>query len=178
MGCDIHLYLEYQRKDRKNGDRDYWNSLFGRSNPGRNYWMFGLMSEGVRVDIPGAFPKKGLPDNISWRTRMDSELTIVDGDTDEEGACSLDQALRWAQYGHKIRYGNNGEPRTIEHPDWHSHSWLSTEEFKKVIELYNKKAEEAGYNKYSEPGYRAILAAMETLEENGQTARLIFWFDN
>ena len=54
----------------------------------------------------------------------------------------------------------------VSHPDWHSHTWLSADEFEKAIQdLGNEK-------------YRAALAAMRSFEADGLDARIVIWFDN
>ena len=73
MGCDIHWYSE----SKKNGDWicDQKDSFIDNKTEGidldyfpnshRDYWFFGLLSEGVRCDFDAAFPAKGFPEDAS-----------------------------------------------------------------------------------------------------------------
>lgn len=155
MGCDIHLYLEYGSKERfeqasankVNGRGEkitmYWQSLDGRMSMERNYSMFGILSQGVRSDFPQGLPAKGLPEGeLSWETEDDAYVRINDeyAKNDSEGRyCTLEQATRWATHGDKIYYREKDGiqvPYKVDGPDWHSHSWLTVEEYEKALELY------------------------------------------
>lgn len=205
-GCDIHMYFEYTDKDtlekeqkgelngRNEPIKAYWRDLGGRVNPGRNYWMFGILSQGVRCDIEGAFEPKGIPDfdNLGYASRNDYAMYISDSDDDENGKyTTLDRALKWAsgKYPSSVliyRNPTDDKPTWVSHPDWHSHSWLTTEEYEKAIQIYKDKCrkahqEDPEYNPIEEailPEYEAMLAAMKSLESNGMACRVVFWFDN
>jgi len=56
----------------------------------------------------------------------------------------------------------------------HSHSWLTLEEFESVLTSYQLE----GYEFELDVEWRAMLAAMRTLQDGGHTVRLIFWFDS
>lgn len=60
MGCDIHLFLEWERVGWREG------MMFPND---RNYLMFGLMA-GVRGHIK-LFKAKGLPDKLNHYTRRE-----------------------------------------------------------------------------------------------------------
>ncbi len=173
MGCDIHMYVEYNDKKREDA---YWRSFGGRINPGRNYWIFGLISKGVRAEFEESMEDKGLPDELGSYARSDSHLYITDAETDEEGCCSLKRAKEWEANGHKITY-KEGKPIWVAHPDWHSHTWLTVEEYRKVIEIYLEKNQKGDYND-PEPAYQALLSAMEKLAEFDNDVRVVIWFDN
>lgn len=55
--------------------------------------------------------------------------------------------------------------RAADDPEWHSHSWLSADEFAEAL----RRAEA------EHPEYMALLAAVRAL---GPGARVVFWFDN
>lgn len=170
MGCDIHMYIEYADKKREN---KYWMDFGGRINPGRNYTMFGILA-GVRSDEKFSFEPKGVPEVMSYAAAHDNQLYITD-DGKGERECTKEQAKRWTQSG-SSQYvkAANGENLWVTHPDWHSHSWLSTEEYKKALEFYFTE-----YNRWSnEPEYQAVLSCLETFEKLGFEARIVFWFDN
>lgn len=171
MGCDIHMYVEYKRKDDK---RNNWSNFGSRINPGRNYFMFGLLSKGVRSDNEDGVEPKGLPDNLGWRTSDDMYLYIDDKYSEEDDYVSMAQALKWeTNYGCIIINDPQGNPYKVENPDWHSKSWLTTNEFEKQLEIYNNEPGD-----YREPEYMAILAAMKELENHNNECRVVFWFDN
>jgi len=170
MGCDAHCYVEYRTKEETN--REYWSSFGGRINPGRNYWMFGLMAKGTRSEFEEAFEPKGLPELLGYQSTYDAYMYIVDDDDEMDEPshqCKRSDAERWAKYGNKISEDN----RFIEHPDWHTHSWLSVNEFEEVLNSFNKMKDA-----YPQPEYEALLAAMKTLEKYNNEVRLVFWFDN
>lgn len=172
MGCDIHMFVEYKRKD-----SDYWQSLGGRINPGRNYFMFGILSKGVRSMPSFSFEPKGIPENMSYSANEREYILISeDREIDGESWCSLEDAKRWERNGSKILY-HNGKPWKVEHPDWHSHSWLTIEEYKKALDFYKEECVKENYD-FKEPEYSAILAAMQELESHGLDVRIVFWFDN
>lgn len=166
MGCDIHLYIEYRSKT--NGQ--HWQNLGGRINPGRNYLMFGIMSKGVRVESDFSYQPKGMPIDAGYCSENDNRLYI----TDEEGEdnATLENALQWEKTGSKITRNGEGKPIWVEHPDWHSHSWLTTDEYREALKFY------ATCEDYPLSEYQVILAAMEKFEAMGSDARIVFWFDN
>lgn len=181
MGCDIHCYIEYRSE---NSDFTSWNDFGKKINPGRNYQIFGLMAKGVRADYDESLDIKGLPDyeTLGYSSKDDAYIYI--SESKDPDCCSLETAQKWESYGHKIIY-RNGNPIFVENPDWHSHSWLTTEEFNYVLNLYYQKNSDSilepyEYMKssYIAPEYEAILAAMLRFEDLGYKARLVFWFDN
>ena len=70
---------------------------------------------------------------------------------------------------------NKKKQKKLDNPDWHSHSWLTTEEYAQSLDNYSKVSIWGG-----EVGlvYSVILSMMRSIEERGATARIIFWFDN
>lgn len=159
MGCDIHCYIEYKRGDRVAS----WTSFGGRINPGRNYLLFAKIA-GVREydKTISSTPLRGHPEDAGWEAMTDNRLLVstIEGD----GNCTPAQAKSWVSCG-----GSSYTDSTktyVTHPDWHTHSWLTPDEFAKAIRGTDALE------------YRAILAAMRSFERNGCKARLVFWFDN
>lgn len=168
MGCDIHMYVEYKRKD-----SDFIDNFGSRINPGRNYTLFGLLAKGVRRDIPEGVEPKGIPaDKLGGRTEQDLHLYISDEYANHDGYCSLEKAIEW---GGQIIKDGAGNPFKTLHPDWHSHSWLTVEEYKRVIDLYRSEYESTVGK---EPEYYALLASMEAFKNSGYEPRIVYWFDN
>lgn len=73
MGCDIHWYSETKidgqwrcdqadsfREVKENGEHSYFD-LDSFPNEDRDYWMFGLLNNGVRTEWPYSFQEKGFP---------------------------------------------------------------------------------------------------------------------
>lgn len=195
MGCDIHMYVEYAYKKKipLDGETDkfelekvWWRGFGGRLNPGRDYLMFSLLSDGVRGSYDESLPPKGLPpkDELSYESSADAFLYISDEkDSSKIGnnECTLESAIRWTQGGYRQIYNDrNGNPRWVDHPDWHSHSWVTAEEYAQVLENYKKLSERFndGLGGNYNLGYDIILSMMRTIESRGAEPRLVFWFDN
>ena len=157
MGCDIHCYIEY-----KSPNTEGWSDFGGRVNPGRNYDLFGKLAGVRRSEVTPVVEPRGLPEDISYAASSDAWI-YVSSTGSGEGCCTQEQAERWVGWGARYR---DPEKMFISNPDWHTHSWLTTDEYAAAIEGS------------SEPEYAAILAAMRSFEENGFQARIVFWFDN
>lgn len=155
MGCDIHLAVESRRYDK------WWSNLTDVWTP-RNYVLFGHMAEGVRYDTDDAFSQRGFPDDADWGTKEKYYLAL---DTLTE-----DNIERYKSFGCKI-IDEFDKPYWIKHPDWHSASWLTLEEFEKAVELASVAEEDYGVP----DEYRAIVAYMKALNV---PTRVVFWFDN
>lgn len=162
MGCDIHAYIEYKRT----GDTR-WSPFGGRINPGRNYQLFGLLAD-LRECGPPVYALRGMPSDAAWHSENDNELFICETETEAESFTTLERAKQWVESG-SSRYTKG--KKFVTHPDWHSHSWLTTAEYREVLNAYQAK------DSWPIPEYDAVLAAMERLDTYG-TARLVFWFDN
>lgn len=180
MGCDIHMYVEYSDiQTNPTSDRPkYWYTWGGHINPGRDYILFGYLSKGVRYDTDKGFERRGLPNDLAWASRGDAKLYIVeDGEKTGDGSVTRSTALEWnKRCGYALHYDDNGVAKYVDHPDWHSHSWLTTKEFETAIKLCQKDK-----NSWGSVGveYKALLAAMKTLEKSKtKEARVVFWFDN
>ena len=64
----------------------------------------------------------------------------------------------------------------VTNPDWHSHSWLTLDELKKVQKEYENTENFKQWGVHIE--LNAIIATMESLNASGKIARFTFWFDN
>jgi hypothetical protein len=179
MGCDGHFYVEYSDKEKRSDGKKYWHNFGGRFNPGRNYGLFGFLTNGkVRYDCSpkhGIDPR-GLPEgDLSWYAEHDSRLYITE-DGKAEGEISLETALNWQKnYRCKIYNDREGNPFQVDSPDYHTKTWMTCKEFGKLLnEASRTKRDYIGVG--SE--YKALLAAMKSLEKSGKEVRIIFWFDN
>jgi len=168
MGCDIHAYVEY--KEKEDNSNEYWWGFGGQINPGRDYTMFGILA-GVRYHPKKGFDPRGIPNHhLSWAANDNLYLYITE-DGEDDNSTTLEQAKLW---GKEIIYDDDGKPFKVKHPDWHSHSWLTTKELAQAYKWYE---EELGHK----PGleYRALLKLMKALEDNGKNKVIVvFWFDN
>lgn len=172
MGCDIHMYVQYRKKN-FDPKWDHWSEFGGRINPGRDYSLFGILSDGVRSSWEKCHEPKGLPEgDLGWDAERDANLYIRENPQPyEEGTCTLEDAQRW---GHKIELDKDGKPWRTRHPDWHSHSWLTTAEYAQALRWYTSQTK---YKVGLE--YKALLSVMKTLENKGENdVRVVFWFDN
>ena len=177
MGCDIHMYVQYKEKKNsaeaeKQGRDPYWWDFGGGFNPGRNYTLFGILA-GVR-DTPekNGFEPKGIPNfGLGWSARSDLYLYITEDPIPGEGCCTLEDATRWRR---PITHNSDGKPWYTEHPDWHSHSWMTIKELEKAYRWYKKESEDGlGLE------YRVLLKTMKALEDDGKNeVVVVFWFDN
>lgn len=169
MGCDIHAYMEYRKSD-----KDFWRG-WPRINLGRNYAMFGKLA-GVRSSGPAIVKPRGIPHDIGYDATHDWWLLIDDKHADSEAFCSQAQAENYPKYGSRIQAvgegGNKYACARVEHPDWHTPSWVSAEELVSAISAVDLEY----------PGdcleYRAMAAAMKAVEAQDYECRLVFWFDN
>lgn len=181
MGADIHMYVEYSNKEKpEHLDRRYWSDFGGRINPGRNYSMFGLIA-GVRDNRhPPVVEPRGLPDDLSWPASNDASMIISDDCQDEEGYTSSSQAESWVKAGYsEYILDHEGEPYRVTNPDWHSHTWLTPDEFGQAIERYKELFKDDTYGNCPGIEYIALLAAMRALENDGKNdVRVVIWFDN
>lgn len=190
MGADIHMYVEYRNKETAKvrdarGEKPYWVSYGDRVNPGRNYIMFAILA-GVRGEYEESFQPKGkLPrEMMSWGTSSDAYMHIYDKEDegkDWEGFVTLEKATEWSRWGNIIIDDDNGKPALVEHPDWHSHSWMSIEELEQAYKIYAEKASQEWGEEITRPHveWMALLASMKALEGDGENeVRVVFWFDN
>jgi hypothetical protein len=163
MGCDIHIYVEYKEASSK-----HWYPFGGRFNPGRSYELFDKLA-GVRGSSSPETAGRGIPKDASWNVEHDNNVCI-DYKLMPNHGCSdncVDSATaaRWVETcGSKYIEDISTKPSAVTNPDWHGRSWCTSKEFAKVV-------------KYGGAEYKALLAAVKSLERNHEV-RLIFWFDN
>jgi len=190
MGADIHMFVEYRNKkraqeDKTGGRKPYWYSYGNHTNPGRNYTLFGILA-GVRGKYGDSFEPKGKLDReeMGWSSRDANWLYISENEKEtnwEGGMTALETAKKWEGYGCKIENDQNGVPSWVEHPEWHSHSWMSIEELEEAFKRYKVHATLDWGEDVTKPPveYQALLASMKALEDDGENeVRVVFWFDN
>lgn len=175
------MYLEYSQKNSKNPIK-YWKSFGGSIGPGRNYYMFGHLTNGEVRDETMAFDDgiypRGLPDdNLSYMVN-DELRTYISEDGEGDNETTMETALKWnKKHGCKLYYDNSGNtPIFVDSPDWHSKSWLTLSEYETILTRAKENCNSE--NDYINFEYNVILDTMKSLESHGQETRLVFWFDN
>jgi uncharacterized short protein YbdD (DUF466 family) len=160
MGCDIHLYIEHKERG-----SDYWECFGKKINPGRHYGIFAKMAGVGNYDniIPVSTPR-GLPEKTSFVVNDDNSLFIEDESAEAPGYCTKEQADRWVASG-SSKYVSEWQ---VTHPDWHSHSWLTPDEYEKAI----KGVE------FVDVEWKVILTVLREFQKYSKDARVVFWFDN
>lgn len=168
MGTDIHAFIEY------NHGGPEWRNFGSEFRLDRSYGLFEKFA-GVRGSATRAIVRaKGIPSDIAFNTRCAYTLVVLDRDeTHEEGATTRKDAERWISQKSSVYFNN--DKSFVTHPDWHTPSWLTLEEYEKA--LYEIKIE---WNGDVNPCYNAVLAAMKNLNDDERITevRLVFWFDN
>ncbi len=124
---------------------------------------FRLSSVSSRINAP-LFPTRGMPSELSgksffaWTLRVTTELGLSGRDI-----LRID-AEKWVAKGASQWITGN----FITDPDFHTPSWLITDELAEVQQQYAADTQEAI------PALSATIAAMRELPD----ARFIFWFDS
>lgn len=171
MGCDIHCYVEYRTKPPHDGVKQ-WSSFGGNINPGRHYPMFAALA-GVRNydEVTPISEPRGVPEDAGYSARSDNMCYICESEI--EGSVTAERAAEYVEkYGCSYINGHDGKPAFVTDPDWHSRSWLSSDEWEAAINMVGSSE----WGSFQE--YRAILAALRSFEAHGYDARVVFWFDN
>lgn len=160
MGCDIHAYMEYRQPGKD------WQSFGGENHLDRNYAVFGELA-GVRSAGEPVHAVRGAPEDMAWQANSDYWLFIVEGGDFDKESCSPEKAAQWHSHGCAYKKDLRGENRWIQHPDWHTPSWLTGNEWREVI----------GDGEYRHE-FVAVGAALSSFEAAGFETRVVFWFDN
>lgn len=164
----------------------------------RNYLMFSAMADvrsfyGEEEQFKRREPK-GFPEDASFYTILSYGMIVNDEfagkDTYDLTFITKEQADYFQEnyYCKEIKLPENtpsyspfAKSKVLTHPDYHSASWMTTEEFeecfKQVFVRKNKNGEEVKLQYYFD--FYKLLLTMQTLEEDGlYEVRIIFWFDN
>ena len=163
MGTDIHVYPEFHYEGKPD-----WESLSGQFHLARDYNLFKRL--GVRGGEP-MFPLKGLPSDLGDEAREDCFVDVEDHRDHPDWRLSRDHAERLVAEGRT--FWSNENQVQIADLDWHSFTWLTTNEFREVVaaRIDSDDAE-------IDPCYLALVAAMDELERHNCVGRLVLWFDN
>ena len=171
----MHCYIEYNPVSEEAVDNtsDYpWRSFGGHINPGRDYQMFEKLA-GVRGRLSNAVHKpRGVPPQLGYAAQDDNTFFIIeDGEEKQENRYIYrSKAMEWVKSGSSVLTGHDN--CWVTNPDWHSHSWLTLDEFREVVDFVVRD------NDYCLE-YKAMVGAMEVLANGGRNnVRVVFWFDN
>lgn len=187
MGCDIHAFVEYAPKldaEEPKPEKRFWRPLGGDMYIGRDYYLFATMCNGVRIDdLPHTFEPKGIAEDMAFYADMKHRLYIASSDESvDEYSATREQAENWVKLGYsQVLAEREGVVTSITNPDWHSYSWLTTEEVKQIPRMYKKNlkaSEEDPFYFNVGINFKAIIEVMKLYEKNEYDARLVFWFDN
>lgn len=168
MGCDIHAFVEVR-------EHGMWH-CFAELHLRRDYRLFNLIA-GVRNDgdeqpsfEPRGFPGKSLSkggwcDDVSWRVKDKYTVIVAPDNEQADNTCSAKTAAKWVKSGSSEAWHKDAEGNVIRvsHPDWHTPTWLTTEEVGEIVERSNSTE------------IRGIYQMMKAL---GGECRLVCWFDN
>lgn len=165
MGCDIHLHLEYRRK---NSDEQWRESDTVVPNwGGRDYEMFAVMA-GVRGDLEQIVPDRDYPLDAANRT-----------DKAYFSEISTEELHENCYYRERILIKKNGS-RTLymrEDIGYHSANWCTTSEYEKCVNAVFKN-KDGSWADYSVE-WLALLGTMKGYEMSGEyECRAVYWFDN
>lgn len=94
-----------------------------------------------------------------------------DSDWPRIGGVTRERADAWVSGGRRDAVKYNHDRSAVEHPDWHTPTWLTPDEWEFALKA-------AGQLPGTEPEYYAMLAAMRSLEAGGFEVRCVMWFDN
>jgi hypothetical protein len=163
------LYFNLEAREGNRGKWWHW----ARVRLSQDYLLFNLLA-GVRRDHPGmpdveSMPVKGLPSDVTELTLEEDALTVDDQAAELEvpDTCTKAAADAWVREG-RSRLLHNGY--AVTHPDFHSHSWLSSDELHVVAERYSAARGQ------DDVVLSAIQAAIAVLHAGGIESRAIIWF--
>lgn len=173
MGCDIHAYLEFRDPKALNVNGEIntaWRG-WGAVHLPRNYAIFGRLA-GVRTNATPVVEPRGVPEDMCFWTSGEYWKPVSDdyAENAESAFVSTARAKEWAEFGSVLRRDDKGTIIGVSHPDYHTHSWVTPDEFAKVLGEFKPD--------YWSISYWAMLGAMRELEWHGMEVRLVFWFDN
>ena len=185
MGCDIHLYIEAKPRINPNDNYKYpWSSVgFHGEFSSRIYGMFARMAN-VRSSnktYKVQFEPRGLPKDVNNYSLKDSAFLRVTNDNSlleqYSNYCSLTMAEQWVNLG--VSKWVDETKTHIFNPDYHSFSWLTTQELRQCFDDCFKE-EDGTYKPYSDySDWLGLVSLCEGIESDGKTeCRVVFYFDN
>lgn len=185
MGCDIHLRIEKRKRVNPytNGRYKWHNVGFYGEFSCRIYGMFARMAKvrdyyGDKCKVQ--FEPRGLPDDMDYQSTesfypyvTDNEVAVNWG----EHYCLKKMAEKWVKEGYS-EWVNENHTR-ITDPDFHSYSWLTTQELRQCFDDCFKQ-EDGTYKPNSDyVEWLGLVSLCEGIESDGiHECRVVFAFDN
>lgn len=176
MGCDIHLMVETKpRNANRWSDAGFFDQFSCRV-----YGMFARMAKVREYEntYKVQFKPRGIPNDISWFTQRRFFLyTTEEQDAAEwcDNYCLMKDAERWVRQG--FSKWVDAEHRMVTRPDYHSHSWLSTNELRQCFDDCFKDENGNLFGDYIE--WLGLVSLCEGIESSGtHECRVVFCFDN
>jgi len=163
------MFVEYKKPK-----SDHWINFGEEFRLRRNYLMYGVLA-GVRREFDFSLTPKGRVQDAARTTTVEDTLRVCDEPQEgcERHEVNLETAMSYSKYGCAVLYAHE-RPYAVQSPDNHTHSWLTPDEYKEALKLYD---ENFGAE-HPEPEYSALHAAMESLQGANLDCRVVFWFDN
>ena len=173
MGCDIHAFVEYTNDDENKSQTSETLEI------PRDYKLFTVMAlgeGGLTDDLP--YPPRGIPSKLSAEAKdyfytpaaeVQEMMEEWFGDDEDEPFQPEEYAKEHGEYAYQELLAHNLLPT----PELYSHSWLTLEELKEVLN-YGKLSKENLSEEFT-----MILTSMEKLAENygSNNVRIVFCFD-
>lgn len=169
MGADIHAFIEFTNEPPQQTGERHWRPFGSQFRLDRHYGLFAKLA-GVRNwpdwgIVPISEPR-GLPHDTGYAVDDDYWLYVTEGG----GKDFVEKATAERWVAAKASRWSDDERNWVSNPDAHSASWLTPDEWEKA--LTDEKITRVA------PDYRAFLASMRSLQEQGYEVRAVFWFDN
>jgi hypothetical protein len=164
--------LYFQIEARNAGRRRWWH--LGRIRLSQDHLLFELLAGGWSASTPDLHVEclvpKGLPHDVTELSLKEGSFTVDDDAARLEipDTCSRAAADEWANDG-RSRYIHNGY--AVTRPEFHSHSWVTIDEFRLVRDRYRSSG-----GKNDIPALNSVVAMMESLANDGIETRAVFWF--
>lgn len=165
MGADIHAYPEFAYLGR---EERVWGSLCGQFSLSRDYDLFGKIA-GIRGG-QAMVPLRGLPTDMGFEAHDDCFELVEDYNLNPDFRVSREQAAQLVAEG-RTSWSNESQV-AIVNVDWHSFTWLASQELRKVLEAPRTIDYRIGGS------WWALLAMLEEIERHECETRLVVWFDN
>nr|DAU84887.1 MAG TPA: hypothetical protein [Caudoviricetes sp.] len=185
MGCDIHLRVEARPKINPYSNQPhYWScaGFFGEFSS-RAYGMFARMAavRSYNDSYKVQFKPRGLPKDIVSYSILRSFYLSVTDDKDlaeyNPEYCHRTNAEEWVKVGISKWVGD--KKFIITNPDYHSASWLTTQELRQCFDDCFKEKDGTYRPNSDYIDWLGLISLCEGIESDGiYECRVVFAFDN
>jgi hypothetical protein len=129
-----------------------------------------------------SFREKGIPKDLSYQVVDHYTMTVVEDDEDdgeEPNLCKRKTADSWITSGSSVVWelDNEGKVYRVTNPDWHTPSWLSTDEMQTLTERFDLALEErvAEAKTQQEISLRWANSGLEKAKKEGDAESIKFF---